>query len=77
VPLSLAQQIDTRFTAEVLAAADAAASVSRKRNAGGTGPASIEQQIQGVTKAAEGARAAAAAVPRLARLLEELKEAHL
>ncbi|HEX4381586.1 MAG TPA: argininosuccinate lyase [Myxococcales bacterium] len=77
VPPAVAQQIDQRFTAEVLAVADAAASVSRKRNAGGTGPASIEQQIQGVTKAAEHARAAAAAVPRLARLLAELTEAQL
>jgi argininosuccinate lyase len=76
-PLQLAQEIDPRFTAEILAVADAAASVSRKRNAGGTGAASIEQQIQGVFKDAENSRAAAAAVPRLARLFEDLKEAPL
>jgi argininosuccinate lyase len=76
-PLQLAQEIDQRFTAAILSAADAAASVSRKRNAGGTGPSSIDEQIQGVTQAAQSAREAAAAVPRLAKLLAELKEAHL
>ena len=76
-PLQLALEIDARFTAEVLAVADAAASVARKRNAGGTGPEAIEQQIQGVSRDAEYSRIAAAAVPRLARLLEDLKEAPL
>jgi argininosuccinate lyase len=76
-PLPLAQQIDPRFTAEVLAAADAAASVGRKRNQGGTGPSSIEQQIDRVARDAEEARAAAAAIPRLDRLFASLKEAPL
>jgi argininosuccinate lyase len=76
-PLGLAQQIDGRFTAEVLAVADAAASVARKRNAGGTGPAAIEQQIRGLAAEAAETRAAAAAIPRLASLFEELKEVPL
>jgi len=37
-PLDLARQIDPRFTPDVLRAADAASSVTRKKNAGGTGP---------------------------------------
>jgi len=37
-PLDLARQIDPRFTPEVLRAADAASSVTRKKNAGGRVP---------------------------------------
>jgi argininosuccinate lyase len=76
-PLELARQIDPRFTAEVLSAADAAASVSRKRNAGGTGPSSIEQQIEALSRTAGECEAAAAAVPRLEQLVRELSEAPL
>jgi argininosuccinate lyase len=76
-PLELAQGIDPRFTAEVLRAADAAASVARKKNAGGTGPASIEAQISFVRSSAGAAQAAGAAVPRLSTLFAELKEAEL
>jgi argininosuccinate lyase len=76
-PLQLAQEVDPRFTAEVLAAADAAASVARKRNAGGTGPSSIERQIQGLIKDAADCSAAAASVPRLDQLLAGLTEAPL
>jgi argininosuccinate lyase len=76
-PLQLAQEVDSRFTSEVLAAADAAASVARKRNEGGTGPASIERQIHGLAREASLARAAAEAVPRLEGLLAHLKEAPL
>ena len=76
-PLELAQQIDPRFTADVLRAADAAASVSRKKSAGGTGPAAIEAQISFVRSSAGAAQAAAAAVPRLSALLAAMKEAEL
>ncbi|MGZ6143320.1 MAG: hypothetical protein ACXWLM_08275, partial [Myxococcales bacterium] len=76
-PLALAQQIDPRFTAEVLGAADAVASVSRKRNAGGTGPESIDAQIRFLRERAHHAESLAAHTPRLARLLEDLKEAAL
>jgi argininosuccinate lyase len=76
-PLKLAREIDPRFTAEMLRAADAAASVARKRNAGGTGPASIDAQIAQLQAAAQGAAAASAATPRLDALLTELKEAAL
>jgi len=76
-PLKLAREIDPRFTAEVLRAADAAASVARKRNAGGTGPASIDAQIAQLQVAAQGAASASAATPRLDALLAELKEAAL
>ena len=77
VPVEVAREIDPRFTPEVLRAADASASVSRKRNAGGTGPASIDSQISFVRSSAGAARSAAAAIPRLANLLAELKEAQL
>jgi argininosuccinate lyase len=76
-PLDLARQIDARFTAEVLSAADAAASVSRKRNAGGTGPSSIEQQIEALSRTAGECEAAAGAVPRLEQLVHELSQAPL
>jgi argininosuccinate lyase len=76
-PLQLAQELDSRFTPEVLAAADAVASVARKRNAGGPGPSSIEQQIQALAKDAASCDSAAAAVPRLEQILAGLKEAHL
>ena len=76
-PLELAQEIDGRFNAEVLRAADASASVARKKNAGGTGPAAMEAQISFVRSTAGAAQSAAAAVPRLATLLAELEEAPL
>ncbi|HYS07252.1 MAG TPA: argininosuccinate lyase [Myxococcales bacterium] len=76
-PLALAREIDPRFTPEVLRAADAASSVSRKKNAGGTGPESIDAQIAELSAAAQQAAASAAAVPRLGALLSELKEAAL
>jgi argininosuccinate lyase len=76
-PLELAREIDPRFTAEILRAADAAASVARKRNAGGTGPASIDAQIAQLQAAAAGAASISAATPRLDALLAELKEAAL
>jgi argininosuccinate lyase len=76
-PLDLAREIDARFSAEVLSAADAAASVSRKRNAGGTGPSSIQQQIEALSRSAGECEAAARAVPRLGQLVQELGEAHL
>jgi argininosuccinate lyase len=76
-PLQLAQAIDGRFTPEVLATADAAAAVARKRNAGGTGPASMEAQITTLAREAEAWQRAAAHVPRLDQLLQDLKEAPL
>ena len=76
-PLELARQIDPRFTAEVLKAADAAASVARKKNAGGTGRESIDAQISSLRLAARSAASAGQAVPRLEQLLPELKEASL
>src|SRR5207245_2101852 len=69
--------IDPRFTPEVLRAADAAASVARKKNAGGTGRASLDAQIASLRASAKAAASASSAVPRLDRLLAELKEAAL
>ncbi|MBS2023201.1 MAG: argininosuccinate lyase, partial [Deltaproteobacteria bacterium] len=43
--IELAQAIDPRLNANVLKACDPRASVERKRNAGGTGPASVRAQI--------------------------------
>src|SRR5207237_6977998 len=68
-PLELAQQIDARFTAEVLRAADAAAAVARKHNDGGTGAAAIDRQIAALLASAQGVRAQLARVPRLEQLL--------
>jgi argininosuccinate lyase len=76
-PLKLAWEVDPRFTEEVLRAADAAASVAGKKNAGGTGPASIDAQIAQLHACMEAAASAGAATPRLDALLAELKEAAL
>jgi argininosuccinate lyase len=74
---AMAREIDPRFDDEVLQALDPRTSVGRKRNAGGTGPASVREQIAGLQAAAAGAAAAAGRVPRLAQLFEELREAAL
>ena len=76
-PLQLAQQIDPRFSAAVLGAADAVASVARKKNAGGTGRESIDEQIQFLRERAHQADSLSAHTPRLDRLLRELEEAAL
>ena len=77
VPLAVAQAIDPRFTAEILRSADAAASVASKRNEGGTGPASIEQQIVALRGWSDAIGAQARRLPRLDSLLAVLKEAPL
>jgi argininosuccinate lyase len=76
-PLDLARQVDPRFTPEILRAADAASSVSRKKNAGGTGPESIEAQIERLRTWAQVAASASSGTPRLDALLADLKEAAL
>ena len=76
-PLALAQQVDPRFTSAILGAADAVASVARKQNAGGTGAASIDAQIQFLRERAHQAESLAAHTPRLAQLFEDLKGAAL
>jgi argininosuccinate lyase len=73
----IAQAIDPRFDADVLQALDPRNSVARKQNAGGTGPASVLRQIEELSGQAKRAQEAAAQVPRLARLFEDLKEAAL
>jgi argininosuccinate lyase len=73
--LEIAQKIDPRFDAGVLAAADPRASVARKRNAGGTGR--VDEQIAFLEQESQRARETAAAVPRLDQLLGELKEVSL
>ena len=72
VPLEMAREIDPRFDEQVLKAADAAAAVARKRNAGGPGPDSIEAQIVALRSQAK-----AQNIPRLAEIFEDLKEAQL
>jgi argininosuccinate lyase len=76
-PLDLAQGIDPRFTTEVLRASDAAAAVTRKRNAGGPGPASIEKQIASLRGSAASAREQARRIPRIEALFATLKESPL
>ncbi len=76
-PLELAKEIDPRFTADILRAADAAASVARKQNAGGTGPASIDAQIKFLRERAHQALSLSAHTPRLSHIFDQLKEAEL
>jgi argininosuccinate lyase len=77
VTLPFAQGVDPRFDAEVLRAADPRRSVERKANAGGTGPASVKEQIGELVKQSTRAREAAAAVPRLEAIFRSLQEAPL
>jgi len=77
VTLATASEIDPRFDQEVLQAANPRESVARKRNAGGTGPRQVADQIaaleQRAARAAEGARQ----TPRLHELFAQLREADL
>jgi argininosuccinate lyase len=73
----MARQIDPRFDDEVLRAADPRGSVARKRNAGGTGPAQVQEQIDALERQAQRAAEAARAVPRLNDLFAGLREADL
>jgi argininosuccinate lyase len=75
--LQLARQIDPRFDEEVLRAADPRASVARKRNAGGTGPAQVLEQIDSLEEKAARAAQAARATPRLDDVFAQLKGADL
>ncbi len=73
----LAREVDPRFDAEVLAAADPLSSVGRKVSAGSTGPGSVAEQIRWLRSSADAARARARAVPRLSTLFETLVETPL
>jgi len=73
----MARQIDPRFDDEVMRAADPRTSVARKRNAGGTGPAQVLEQIEALEQRAGRAAEAARAVPRLHDLFAQLREADL
>ena len=75
--LALAREIDPRIDEEVLRAADPRASVARKRNAGGTGPQQVKEQIAALERCAERASAAARATPHLDDLFARLREADL
>ena len=77
VPLEVARQVDPRFTAEILSAADAAEAVARKRNQGGPGPASIAEQISYFRSQGQAAQVTATDTPRLEQIFEKLKEAPL
>jgi len=73
----MARQIDPRFDDEVLRAADPRTSIARKRNAGGTGPAQVQEQIEALDAKAAQAAEAARAAPRLDDLFAELRGADL
>jgi len=75
--LAMAQAIDPRFDAEVMQACDPRASVTRKRNQGGTGPASVEAQISALQKRAREVGAQAKAVPRLSSIFAAVKDVSL
>jgi argininosuccinate lyase len=77
VTLALAREIDPRFDEEVLRAADPRASIARKRNAGGTGPQQVKQQIANLEGCAARAAQTANATPRLQDLFAQLREAEL
>lgn len=75
--LALARDIDPRIDEDVLRAADPRASVARKRNAGGTGPQQVKEQIAALEQRAARASQAARATPHLHDLFAELREGDL
>jgi argininosuccinate lyase len=75
--LAMAREIDARFDEEVLRAADPRASVARKRNAGGTGPQQVKEQIAVLEKQAAVAAETARTTPHLHDLFADLREAEL
>lgn len=77
VTLAQAREVDPRFDAEVLEAAQVEGSVGRKVSAGSTGPASVAAQLAALTKAAVDARATAAAVPTLDALFARISRSSL
>jgi argininosuccinate lyase len=77
VTLALAREVDPRIDEEVLRAADPRASVARKRNAGGTGPQQVKEQIASLEAAAAHAAQRANGTPRLQDLFAQLRKAEL
>ena len=75
--VELAREVDPRFDAAVLEAANPLASVGRKVSAGSTGPNSVQTQIAELRRCAEVAREQARAVPRLQALFRDVQEAAL
>jgi argininosuccinate lyase len=75
--LAFAREIDPRFDEDVLRAADPRASVARKRNAGGTGPEQVKEQIASLEQRAARAAEAARSTPRLVEVFAQLREAEL
>jgi argininosuccinate lyase len=79
VPLSevtpeRARRVDERFDEGALAVLRAEGAADRKKSVGGTGRESVALQIETLRAAAEDARRAARAMPRLGDLLASLKE---
>jgi len=77
VTLEDAQAVHPDFDAQVLEAAQVRRSVERKANAGGTGPASVADQLEALSEIATRTRELAAGVPTLSSLLSRLEEAPL
>jgi hypothetical protein len=73
----MAREVDPRFDAAVLEAANPLASVGRKLSAGSTGPNSVQMQIAELRRCAEVAREQAQAIPRLQTLFRDIQEAAL
>jgi argininosuccinate lyase len=70
----MARDASPALTGEALQALSATGAVSRKESVGGTGPRSVERQIEAVDSCAEQAEQAAAALPSLDSLLARLRE---
>ncbi len=74
VTLEQAQRVDASFDAEVLLAAKVSGSIARKVSAGGTGEASIGEQLVTLRGLAVEARSAAAAMPSLDALARRVAD---
>lgn len=74
VTLAMAQDCHPLFDADILKAIDPKRSVERKANEGGTGPASVQRQIEALNVLAAKGQRASEQVPRLAQLIKELRQ---
>jgi len=77
VTLEMAQAIDPRLDEQVLSAARIRGAVARKTSPGGTGPDSVREQLEALREVVSRTSVRTQAIPRLATLFAQLREAHL
>ena len=77
VTTEMAQAVDPRLDDEVLSAARIRGAVARKTSPGGTGPDSVREQLQSLREVVARTKTRVEAIPRVATLFAQLREAPL